>query len=815
MLLYWKNKVIEAINGDVGKRVLSTILAVVMVFGLLPTCYAPEASAATALATAAGTRTTLTNGGSYTLAAGSYSNIIYTVAANATVTVTTSGTVTINDQSAGGSPFTLSSGSTLNLVVNGTLNVYGRIGGNGATASETATACANVGYAGIGVPSGSTLKISGSGTLNAYGGDAGDGGSGGSTYYTVAGGGGGAGAGAGIGGNGGLGGTSGKVTAHGSNGSAAGTVLVIGSSTKVNAYGGAGGSGGISSSIRSGAPGGGGGYPGAGIGGGGGGAGGGSAGRCENGNGGFSGGGGAGWNSNDTVSNAGGTNGNGGSSSYTSSSPNPGWSGAGGGGYFAKGGSGTNYTGGEIGGNGGGDGARGMHGGAGGAGGAVYYLNKNNVKAYNGSYVTTAASGASGNAWGTYATGIYAQMGYNIETMRSQGVTKATWNNSTKAYSFTGATPSATAVTKTSYGLGIGSGAGYTEGGNGTAAQVALPTAPTVTAAPNNTSGQVKIDWTTAANGGQPITKVEILRGTTVVATYSGSTLTSNMTTSGKANSYTDTSLTNGTSYSYTVRVTNIMGSVTSAAKTATPRAKPSAPTGVTAKANGANGQLVVGWTTAANNGSAITKVEVINTKASNKVLATTDTVTGTQKLTLSTAMTTSGQKPSVTLTGLTGGTTYGIAIRVTNAAGNTTSASVDGTPNGPPLQVASVTAAGTGVSGQIKMTWKTPANNGAVITAFRILDDKNSVVKEITQTSDPNLWGSNISPTKDANNTYYLTGRTNGTATVYKVAAVNSAGQGPAGTASTSATAYTNPGAPAITSITRGNKQLTVKLTS
>ena len=36
MLVYWKNKVTEFMRGDVGKRVLSTILAVIMVFGLLP-----------------------------------------------------------------------------------------------------------------------------------------------------------------------------------------------------------------------------------------------------------------------------------------------------------------------------------------------------------------------------------------------------------------------------------------------------------------------------------------------------------------------------------------------------------------------------------------------------------------------------------------------------------------------------------------------------------------------------------------------------------------------------------------------------------
>ena len=100
------------------------------------------------------------------------------------------------------------------------------------------------------------------------------------------------------------------------------------------------------------------------------------------------------------------------------------------------------------------------------------------VKAYNGSYITTSASGASGNQWGANQTGIYAQLGYSLADIRSKNVTTATWNAGAKTYAFTGGSPNANAIAKTSYGLGIGSGAGYTEGGNGTYALVVEPLFP-------------------------------------------------------------------------------------------------------------------------------------------------------------------------------------------------------------------------------------------------------------------------------------------------------------------------------------------------
>ena len=336
---------------------------------------------------------------------------------------------------------------------------------------------------------------------------------------------------------------------------------------------------------------------------------------------------------------------------------------------------------------------------------------------------TCMAQGGSGGAGGAGGT-VYYISGF-AGTVKDGGNAGTSWTGSQ--------------IIKGRSTNGYGSGAGYHNSGtsslangasNGSRTAFSIPgTISGTSAATTTTLGQLAIKWTTPTTQSvAPITQIQITDNAGKVwATYSGSSLTSDMKTAGKVNTVNINGFTQGQTYTLYVKATNIAGTRSSSAFTGTPFTTPATPTGVTAAPNGANGQLAVGWTTAANNGAAITKVEIINTRASNKVLACTDTVTGAQKLTLSTAMTTAGQKPSVTLTGLTGGTTYGIAIRVTNAAGSTTSSSVNAVPNGPPMAPTNVTAAGTGVSGQIRINWTTAFRTGnAAITGFRILDNNN-----------------------------------------------------------------------------------------
>ena len=119
------------------------------------------------------------------------------------------------------------------------------------------------GYAGINLPETSTLNIYGNKTLRVYGGPAGKGGT--YTEQDITLGSGGGGAGAGIGGNGGSGGKADeKKSNQGGNGENCGDVKLT-ESVELYVYGGAGASGGDSTTEGAGA---GGGYPAAGIGGG-------------------------------------------------------------------------------------------------------------------------------------------------------------------------------------------------------------------------------------------------------------------------------------------------------------------------------------------------------------------------------------------------------------------------------------------------------------------------------------------------------------------------------------------------------------------
>ena len=375
------------------------------------------------------------------------------------------------------------------IVVNSAYGEQGQAGGQKDENNKIKPADGGPGgYAGIHVPPTATLNVYGEGTLIAYGGDAGDG----NTVQGSLGSGGGGGAGAGIGGNGGAGGDANTTEISnnaynrndngldGEDGEACGTINIY-NTVKVYAYGGAGGSGGIASQS---AGSGGGGYPAAGIGGGG--AGGGGGNHCD-GAGGYS-GGGAQYNV---------TNGKNGLGGGLASNPNA--QSSGGGGYFSCGYGrvNTNLGFAAI----GGQGSGACHwvnnttkvwwndhagsGGTGGAGGNVTVSDKAEVYAYNGDMITE------GTHDGIYAYDkdgnktaerlekvikpnnqeivpcqIFAQAGIKRDVYISNFSTAANYkelkNEIDNNYK------NNTIMTPTSYGYGIGSGAGYRESGNGT-----------------------------------------------------------------------------------------------------------------------------------------------------------------------------------------------------------------------------------------------------------------------------------------------------------------------------------------------------------
>ena len=183
-----------------------------------------------------------------------------------------------------------------------------------------------------------------------------------------------------------------------------------------------------------------------------------------------------------------------------------------------------------------------------------------------------------------------------------------------------------------------------------TQAAATAPGAPTnVVASAGN--GSATVSWTAPSNGGSTITSYTL-------TPYIGTNPQAATTISGSppATSVTITGLTNGTTYTFKVSATNAIGTGPASAPSnaVTPATVPSAPTNVIAIAG--NGSATVSWTAPSNGGSPITSY----------------TITPYVGTTAKASTTISGSPPatSVTITGLTNGTTYTFKVSATNAIG-------------------------------------------------------------------------------------------------------------------------------------------------
>ena len=166
--------------------------------------------------------------------------------------------------------------------------------------------------------------------------------------------------------------------------------------------------------------------------------------------------------------------------------------------------------------------------------------------------------------------------------------------------------------------------------------------------------GLLNVSVTENNNGGSAITAYKVTSSPgAFTATTSGST------------SATVTGLTSGTSYSFSVVATNIVGdsSASNLSPAIIPMGVPSAPTSVSATSG--NTQVTVSWTAPSNNGHAITSYTVTSSPG-----GFTATVNGTTT--------------TATITGLTNGTAYTFSVVATNSVGNSTASSASNsvTPN-------------------------------------------------------------------------------------------------------------------------------------
>ena len=265
----------------------------------------------------------------------------------------------------------------------------------------------------------------------------------------------------------------------------------------------------------------------------------------------------------------------------------------------------------------------------------------------------------------------------------------------------------------------------------------APPTAPTSLSA---VAGNQYVSLTWTASSGSGVT-YSVFRGTAASAE------STTAVASGLASpSYIDNSLTNGTTYYYTVKAVNTAGSSSASVEAfAKPQpVAPLAPTGLTATRG--NAQVSLSWTAPLGSGLTYSIYR--------------GTATGAESTTaIASGLTTTGY----TNTGLTNGTTYYYTVKAVNSFGTSpASGEASATPLAPPAAPTGLTA--TRGNTQVSLSWT--ASPGA--TSYSVYQGTSAGGEAATAIA------SGLTTTS-----YTNTGLTNGTTYYYKVTATGSGGEG------------------------------------
>lgn len=302
-----------------------------------------------------------------------------------------------------------------------------------------------------------------------------------------------------------------------------------------------------------------------------------------------------------------------------------------------------------------------------------------------------------------------------------------------------------------------------------TVAPASAPPRPTVTVTPGDSA--VSVSYALTGDGGSPLTRVEYsLDGDTWVDTAS------------LATSFVLTGLPNGTPVDVQVRAINAIGTgAASAVATATPRTVPGAPQSVAAVSN--TGSLDVTWSApSSDGGSAITgyTVRVYASATSTSVVASCTTAS-----------------TSCTVTGLTNGTEYYVAVTASNVAGAGPASAprATGTPLARPA-APTITSVAAGDQ-RLTVAFTAGAAGDRAITRYQYTTDDGATWTDLSGLSSPLV----------------ISGLTNGTTYSVKLRAVSAAGAGAASNAG-SGKPVGYPGVPGNITATAANNSIVVAWT-
>jgi len=284
---------------------------------------------------------------------------------------------------------------------------------------------------------------------------------------------------------------------------------------------------------------------------------------------------------------------------------------------------------------------------------------------------------------------------------------------------------------------------------------ITVPAAPTIGTATGG-NAQATVSFTAPTNtGGTPIS------GYTVTSIPAGGV---DSNAGSVTLSHIITGLTNGTSYTFTVKATNSVGtSVASAASNAvTPVAGTTVPAAPTiGTATGGNADATVTFAAPANNGGSV----IIGYTVTSIPAGGTDSNAGTTGL-------------SHSITGLTNGTSYTFTVTATNSVGT----SVASAASNAVTPVAAATVPGTPTIGTA-----TGGNAQATVAFTAPTSTGGSAITGYTVTSIPA--GGVDSNAGTTALSHVITGLTNGTSYTFTVMATNSVGSSAASAASNAVT--------------------------